>query len=243
MQAQLARPRLGYCGVIDERINLDLIAAVAHARPDWEIVMVGPTAKVDPAALPHCQNIHWLGQQSYDDLPSFISGWDVCLMPFALNESTRFISPTKTLEYMAAGKPVVSTPIADVSRLYAAGVRIAATADEFIAACDAALAESETQSRARRAVQQTLVDASSWDATAASMFLLMQRASIAADRSAGFIGATSASPYPTPQPGMDPAARATAHIVAQGTQVTPHTSAVAATPAITAEARRAGVVR
>jgi glycosyltransferase involved in cell wall biosynthesis len=118
LQANLARPRVGYCGVIDERINMDLIDGLARARPEWQVVMVGPTAKIDPAALPRYDNVHWLGQQSYDDLPSFITGWDVCLLPFALNEATRYISPTKTLEYMACGRPSVSTAIRDVVEPY-----------------------------------------------------------------------------------------------------------------------------
>src|SRR6185312_9044694 len=101
-------------GVIDERLDLDLVARVADAKPAWQIVMVGPVVKIDPAKLPQRANIHWLGQQPYELLPQLVAGWDVCLMPFALNESTRFISPTKTLEYMAAGKPVVSTAIDDV---------------------------------------------------------------------------------------------------------------------------------
>ena len=115
-QARLPRPRLGYYGVIDERLDLGLIAAVAAARPDWQIVMVGPVAKIAPEDLPKAPNLHWLGQKSYDELPAYLSGWDVALMPFALNEATRFISPTKTPEYLAAGRPVVSTPVRDVER-------------------------------------------------------------------------------------------------------------------------------
>ena len=108
-QAAIPRPRLGYFGVIDERIDLGLLERLASARPEWQIVMVGPVVKIDPDSLPRRPNIHWLGQKSYDELPSYLAGWDVAIMPFALNESTRFISPTKTLEYLAAGKPVVST--------------------------------------------------------------------------------------------------------------------------------------
>ncbi|RYF38891.1 MAG: glycosyltransferase family 1 protein, partial [Comamonadaceae bacterium] len=136
LQVQLARPRIGYCGVIDERIDIDLIAGIASARPDWQIIMVGPTAKIDPANLPKNANIHWLGQQSYDALPSFINGWDVCLLPFALNDSTRFISPTKTLEYMACGKPCVSTAIRDVVEPYGHVVPIESDAAGFVAACE-----------------------------------------------------------------------------------------------------------
>ena len=115
-QERIAGPRLGYAGVIDERIDLKLLAACAAARPAWSFVMVGPVVKVDPARLPRAANIHWLGQRAYSELPAWMAGWDVALMPFALNAATRFISPTKTPEYLAAGCPVVSTPVRDVVR-------------------------------------------------------------------------------------------------------------------------------
>ncbi len=117
-QRGLPRPRLGYAGVIDERIDLGLIDFLARSQPDWQIVMIGPTAKIDPGALPRRPNIHWLGMKSYADLPRYFAGWNVALMPFADNESTRYISPTKTPEYLAAGLPVVSTPVKDVVRQY-----------------------------------------------------------------------------------------------------------------------------
>ena len=115
-QERIAGPRIGYAGVIDERIDLKLLAACAAARPAWSFVMVGPVVKVDPARLPRAANIHWLGQRAYSELPAWMAGWDVALMPFALNAATRFISPTKTPEYLAAGCPVVSTPVRDVVR-------------------------------------------------------------------------------------------------------------------------------
>jgi len=132
-QKGLPRPRLGYAGVIDERIDLSLIDRIAEGRPDWQIIMVGPTAKIDPGNLPKRPNIHWLGMKPYEDLPRYFAGWDVALMPFAINDATRFISPTKTPEYLAAGLPVVSTPIRDVVRQYGelGLARIASTADEF----------------------------------------------------------------------------------------------------------------
>src|SRR5436305_14501540 len=139
-QRDLPRPRLGYFGVIDERIDLDLIAAAADARPDWQFVMVGPVVKIDPAALPKQPNIHYYGQQPYARLPEFLAGWDVALLPFARNDSTKFISPTKTLEYMAAEKPIVSTPITDVAEPYGHIVRLGSTPAEFMAARAAALA-------------------------------------------------------------------------------------------------------
>ncbi|ODN71990.1 putative teichuronic acid biosynthesis glycosyltransferase TuaH [Methylobrevis pamukkalensis] len=134
-------PRLGFYGVIDERLDLGLLDELARARPDWEIEIVGPLAKISPDDLPRRPNITYPGRQSYADLPKWLARWDVALMPFALNDSTRFISPTKTPEYLSGGCPVVSTAITDVMRTYGdlEGVRIAAR-DEFVDACDAALA-------------------------------------------------------------------------------------------------------
>ena len=169
LQAHLPKPRLGYCGVIDERIDIDLIAGIAAARPDWQIVMVGPTAKIDPATLPRHENIHWLGQQSYADLPAFINGWDVCLLPFALNDATRFISPTKTLEYMACGKPSVSTAIRDVVEPYGHVVPIKADAAGFVEACEAIMQRSATDRQAQQAAVDFIIANTSWDATAAAM--------------------------------------------------------------------------
>jgi UDP-galactopyranose mutase len=131
----MPRPRLGYAGVIDERLDLGLIDEVAAKRPAWQIVMIGPIAKVSPDSLPRRANIHWLGMKDYTDLPKYFAGWDVGIMPFALNDATRFISPTKTPEYLSAGLPVVSTAIRDVERPYGelGLARIAHSADEFIA--------------------------------------------------------------------------------------------------------------
>ena len=163
-QAPIARPRLGFFGVIDERMDLALLDGVAAARPDWQIVLLGPVVKIDPAVLPRRANIHYLGAKKYDELPQYLAGWDVALLPFARNEATRYISPTKTPEYMAAGKPVVSTSIRDVVRPYGQHglVRIADTVDEFVAACVAAMAEnaSERVTQADAFLRQT-----SWDGT------------------------------------------------------------------------------
>jgi glycosyltransferase involved in cell wall biosynthesis len=140
-QVKLRRPRLGYFGVIDERFDTDLVAAVADARPHWQLVMVGPVVKIDAGALPRRPNLHYLGMKTYDELPAYLAGWDVALMPFARNESTRFISPTKTPEYLAGGRPVVSTPIRDVVRPYGdlELVEIAAGPAAFVAAAERAL--------------------------------------------------------------------------------------------------------
>lgn len=168
-QANHPRPRLGFFGVIDERIDLPLLDRMARQRPEWQLIMVGPVTKIDPAELPRHPNLHYLGQQSYDQLPAFLAGWDVCLLPFALNESTRFISPTKTLEYMAAEKPIVSTPIADVADPYGDIVHLGDTADAFIAACDQALSQSAEQFNQRRAGMRKVLLSTSWDITARAM--------------------------------------------------------------------------
>jgi UDP-galactopyranose mutase len=163
-QASIARPRLGFFGVIDERMDIELLRGVADARPDWQLVILGPVVKIDPASLPRNRNIHYLGSKTYGELPSYIAGWDVALLPFARNEATRFISPTKTPEYMAAGKPVVSTSIRDVVRPYGQQglVRIADTVPEFVAACEAALQEDATE-RLRQA--DAFLRQTSWDGT------------------------------------------------------------------------------
>jgi len=184
LQAPIAAPRLGFFGVIDERLDAELLGALAKADPSWQIVVVGPVVKVDPATLPRAPNLHWLGQQSYDALPGFVAGWDVCLLPFALNDSTRFISPTKTLEYMAAEKPVVSTPVRDVVRLYGDVVRIADGAEAFIAACRAVLAEDAGARAARVAAMRERVAQYSWQHTAEAMAKLIDAAVAANDRSA-----------------------------------------------------------
>ena len=140
-QKNIARPRIGYAGVVDERIDLELIAEIARQRPDWQIVMIGPVVKIDPATLPKAANIHWLGKKDYDDLPAYFASWDVAMMPFALNDSTRFISPTKTPEYLAAGLPVISTPIRDVMRQYGrlGLVDIVHSPEEFLRAAERAM--------------------------------------------------------------------------------------------------------
>ncbi|WP_292931955.1 FAD-dependent oxidoreductase [Noviherbaspirillum sp.] len=166
-------PRLGYYGVIDERFDTELIARLAEAHSSWQVVLVGPVVKIDPATLPQRTNIHYLGQQPYHSLPNFLAGWDVCLLPFALNEATRFISPTKTLEYMAAELPIVSTPVTDVAEAYSDIVTIAHDAPAFIAACEAALlASPEEQDRMIAAMRRVLAS-TSWDSTVEKMRALL----------------------------------------------------------------------
>ena len=173
-QESVPHPRLGYCGVIDERIDLALIAAIADAHPAWQLVMVGPVVKINPEVLPQRSNIHWLGQQSYEDLPRFMAGWNVCLLPFALNDATRFTSPAKTLEYMAAERPSVSTRIRDVAEPYGHVVAIAGTTAEFIDACADLLAESDAQKAVRGMEMRRILAGTSWDATAAAIHVLIE---------------------------------------------------------------------
>ncbi|WP_119154872.1 glycosyltransferase [Caldimonas tepidiphila] len=174
LQAHIPGPRLGFFGVIDERLDPELIGRLADAHPEWQVVMVGPVVKIDPARLPQRPNIHWLGQQDYKRLPQLVAGWDLCLMPFAINEATRFISPTKTLEYMAAEKPVVSTPVRDVVGLYGDVVRIAHDPAEFIAACEEALAETGHRRTERLGAMLASVSRFSWDGTATVMRELIE---------------------------------------------------------------------
>ena len=137
-QRDIPHPRLGFFGVIDERFDIELLDQLAQARPEWQFVIIGPVVKISPESLPRAANIHYLGGKSYQELPAYISGWDIALLLFAMNESTKFISPTKTPEYLAAGKPVVSTPIRDVVRPYGELklVQIAGNSSEFIEAIE-----------------------------------------------------------------------------------------------------------
>lgn len=169
-QAGLSRPRLGYFGVIDERMDAQLLGGVAAARPEWQFVMVGPIVKVDPAELPHLPNIHYLGRKPYEELPDYLANWQVALMPFARNEATRFISPTKTPEYLAGAKPVISTSIRDVVRPYGelGLVQIASTVEEFVAAAERAL--TAPTERWLRDVDAFIAQ-TSWDETWREMML------------------------------------------------------------------------
>lgn len=176
LQAGLPWPRLGFFGVVDERLDMALVDAVAAARPDWQIVMAGPVVGIDAAALPMRPNIHWLGVQPYGRLPYLLAGWDLCLMPYALNDTTRCLSPTQTLEYMAGGKPVVSTPVPDVVALHGDVVELAADAPLFIRACAALLAETGRQRAERSNNMLAAVFRASWQSTALCVHTLIQRA-------------------------------------------------------------------
>jgi glycosyltransferase involved in cell wall biosynthesis len=164
--AVLDRPVIGYYGVIDERIDYDLLRTLARDLPDAELVMVGPVVKVDPAELPQAENIHWLGQRQYSELPAHVKGFDVCLMPFALNDATEYINPTKTLEYMAAGKPIVSTAVSDVVHNFTPVVAVAHSPAEFVAAVREAI-ESPSAEMIARGLEQAR--ANSWESIVARM--------------------------------------------------------------------------
>ncbi len=175
-QAAIPHPRFGFFGVIDERMDLNLIAQIASRKPDWHFVIIGPVVKIDPATLPQSENIHYLGSKSYKQLPEYIAGWDVATIPFVLDESTQFISPTKTPEYLSAGKPVISTSIADVVTPYAESnlVHIADSADEFIAAGEKELASAGNERWLNR-VDNFLVNIS-WDNTWLAMMNEIRKA-------------------------------------------------------------------
>ena len=173
-QACIAHKRIGFFGVIDERLDVDLLDKAAQLRPDWQFVMLGPVVKIDPATLPRHANLHWLGQKNYDELPAYLAGWDLGCMPFALNEATRYISPTKTPEFLAAGLPVVSTAIHDVVRTYGKEglVEIAGTPEEFVEKAQMLL---ERPREAWLARVDAYLATTSWDRTWASMATLIEQ--------------------------------------------------------------------
>jgi glycosyltransferase involved in cell wall biosynthesis len=174
-QAQVRRPRLGYAGVIDERMDLDLLREVAARRPEWQLVLLGPVVKIDPASLPKASNIHYLGMKHYAELPAYMAGWDIGMLPFALNESTRFISPTKTPEYLAAGLPVLSTPIRDVINPYGelGLVGIANGPQEFISVAER-LMDGPVSTGVRASIDKFLSQ-SSWNKTWSDMNKLIEQ--------------------------------------------------------------------
>jgi UDP-galactopyranose mutase len=201
-QINISGPRLGFFGVIDERFDLELVAALADANSSWQIILVGPVVKIDPTSLPQRDNIHYLGQQPYDLLPQILAGWDVCLMPFALNESTRFISPTKVLEYMAAELPIVSTAITDVVVPYSDTVSIAYNTEEFISACSHALTLSAGQKLNLVGKMRAIVSNTSWKKTTDSMVKLIEAAK--ARGSVRTINSDEFIPEKTIKNGMNP---------------------------------------
>jgi UDP-galactopyranose mutase len=196
-QASIPHPRIGFFGVIDERFDIELMRELAALEPDWHFVLLGPVVKIDPRMLPQAPNLHYLGSKGYLELPSYLSGWDVAILPFARNESTRFISPTKTPEYLAAGCPVVSTSIRDVVRPYGRQglARIADTPAEFVEAIEAALHEDAA---ARQVRADAFLSQMSWDLTWSRMRQLV-------DGVARVKLAATGAPVPiTGQPGSRP---------------------------------------
>ncbi|WP_374165938.1 glycosyltransferase family 1 protein [Arcticibacter sp. MXS-1] len=175
-QSGIQGPKIGFYGVIDERFDIGMIKDIAEARPDWQLILIGPVAKIDKSTLPVLPNIHYLGQKTYQELTNYLSGWDLALIPFLLNESTRFISPTKTPEYLAAGIPVVSTPIRDVVNPYGKNnlVSIAADSASFIAAIDRSLAMKDRKQWLDRV--DAFLAKNSWDITCSAMVKLMSDA-------------------------------------------------------------------
>jgi glycosyltransferase involved in cell wall biosynthesis len=141
----IQKPVLGFFGVVDERMDYELIARLADANPNWSVVIIGPRTKVEESVLPKRSNIHWLGGRDYKELPAYCKAFDVCLMPFALNEATEYINPTKSLEYMATGRPIVSSAVADVVRNFGSVVHIGNSHDEFIELCRQALAQPDSE--------------------------------------------------------------------------------------------------
>jgi UDP-galactopyranose mutase len=164
--AGLNGPILGYYGVIDERTDLNLLTYLSESHPEWDIVMLGPIAKISDKDLPRGQNLHYLGMKQYEQLPAYLAHFDVALIPFALNDATRFVSPTKTLEYMAAHKPIVSTPIHDVMALYGSVVRVGETPEAFAAHVEEALVSDHSALLAR---EQHLLQQNTWDSIASRM--------------------------------------------------------------------------
>ena len=179
-QKPIPRPRLGFFGVLDERLDIPLLRGLAEARPDWQLVMIGPVVKIDPHDLPRRPNIHYLGPKNYAELPRYIAGWDVALLLFARNEATRFISPTKTPEYLAAGRPVVSTSIRDVVSPYGERglVYIADTVADMERACNAALREP---GEFRRTRADAFLSGMSWDRTWSRTAALLDAATATVD--------------------------------------------------------------
>jgi glycosyltransferase involved in cell wall biosynthesis len=174
-QISSKNPKLGFYGVIDERFDIELIHQLAEARPNWEIILIGPVVKIDPGSLPRNKNIHYLGSKNYQQLPQYIANWDIAMIPFLLNESTRFISPTKTPEYLAAGLPVISTPIKDVINPYGKSrlVHIAATAQDFVMAAEMELNRKDKENWLANV--DLFLAQNSWDKTVSNMLQVIRQ--------------------------------------------------------------------
>lgn len=174
-QETIPRPRIGYFGVIDERLDLALLEGVARRKPDWHLILIGPVARINPGSLPKLPNIHYLGMKPYNELPVYMSGWDIAMVPFAHNESTRYINPSKTPEYLAAGKPVISTPIIDVLRTYGRNglVKIAGTPEEFVRVATLELENTDREEWLEQV--KDFLSHNSWDKAWQRMMYLVTR--------------------------------------------------------------------
>lgn len=175
-QSDIPQPRFGFYGVIDERFDIPLIDELSSLRPDWHFVLVGPVIKIDKESLPKKENIHYLGRKNYEELPLYLSGWDIAILPFALNESTKYISPTKTPEYLAAAKPVISTSVTDVVNPYGINnlVHIADTAEEFIHEAEEIFASKNGEEWLKKV--DIFLSGSSWNKTWGQMAALIDEA-------------------------------------------------------------------
>lgn len=196
-QRHIPHPIIGYYGVIDERMNLELIAQVAQQKPEWQFVFLGPLAKITHEDLPKAANIHYLGMKSYNELPEYLACWDIAMLPFALNDSTKFISPTKTPEYLAAGKPVISTSITDVVNSYGKDgyVHIADTPEQFVSAITTIRAATDEQEFERRIKTDNMLSYNSWDKTWNSMFALVSEQYYSKKKQTSFVPKTTSVPY------------------------------------------------
>lgn len=176
-QDNIPAPRMGFYGVVDERFDIELLREISLLRPEWNFVIIGPVVKIDPQTLPASSNIHYLGNKNYEQLPGYLAGWDIAMLPFAINESTKYISPTKTPEYLAGGKPVISTAIRDVVKPYGEKklAHIVSTAAEFIKAAEEILSvDAEQREDWLKEVDEFLKD-NSWDNTWREMNMIIEQ--------------------------------------------------------------------
>lgn len=204
LHAGLARPRLGHFGVIDRRIDLALVAALADAHPEWQVLLAGPVAKIDPATLPQRPNIHWLGVQPHARLPYLLALWDVCLLPCAVDDAAPFVSAARALEYMAAEKPVVSSRVPDVVALYGDTVRIGNRADgSFVRECERALTEPRYERDRRFGEMFATVQGASWDRAADAVQRLLE-ATLARRQPAALPGEEASRPAAPPPAARSP---------------------------------------
>ncbi|HEX6707296.1 MAG TPA: glycosyltransferase [Albitalea sp.] len=199
VQGRIPGPRLGCFGVVDDRIDMDLLTALADAEPDWQIVMAGPIVGMAASRLPQRANIHWLGDQPHALLPQLVADWDVCLLPFALDESTRFLNPSTTLEYMAAEKPIVSTALPDVVAMHGDVVRIARDAPAFIESCRWALSETPCKRAERIGDMLATVSRASWDAVVETVREAIEGAVATPSAQARAVRAPMATPIEAPR--------------------------------------------